>query len=138
MERGGSEVPLLDWAHSLLVAFSPVAARLDAAHAGRAHADALSVAEERLRHPETTPSARALQVMQSDFDGSFAAFVLAQSEQTRAAMTALPYSDELAERFRVQAQASVAAQRAIEAADTQSFEDFRRGYLSPACLTLAA
>jgi len=138
LERDGGEVPLLDWAQSLLEALGPVAARLDAAHGGQAYAAALAVAEGRLRYPDSTPSARALQVMQSDFDGSFAAFVLAQSLQTRAALMALPFSEELAGRFRAQAQASVAAQKAIEAADKQNFEDFRRDYLSPARLMRAA
>jgi glutamate--cysteine ligase len=138
LERGGAEVLLVDWARSLLEELRPIAARLDALHGGRAHADALAVAGERLRYPETTPSARALQVMQTDFDGSFAGFVLAQSVQTRTRLMALPFPDDLAERFRAQAQASVAAQKALEAADTQSFEEFRRDYLSPERLMLAA
>jgi glutamate--cysteine ligase len=138
LERSGTEVPLVDWAQSVLEDLRPIAARLDAVHGGRAHADALALADERLRHPETTPSARALKVMQADFDGSFAGFVLAQSVQTRTRLMALPFPDELAERFRAQAQASVAAQKALEAADTQSFEAFRRDYLSPERLMLAA
>jgi glutamate--cysteine ligase len=138
LERHGRHVPLLDWARELLAAFQPLAARLDAAHDSSDYSDALAVARARLNEPATTPSARALQVMQADFDGSFPAFLLAQSVQTRSRLLALPYSAELDAASHAQAQASVQAQRALEAADSGDFEAFRLAYLSPERLALAA
>jgi len=138
LERGGADVALLDWAHEIVQACRPFAERLDAAHGGTAYTAALALAEARLRDPETTPSARALQVMQADFGGSFSAFALAQSAQTRSRLLELPLAPERDAELQAQAQASVAEQRAIEAADTVEFEAFRQAYLSPERLTLAA
>ena len=138
LERGRQSVLLVDWAAELLAALQPLAARLDAAHGGSDHASALALAEQRLRQPESTPSARALQVMQADFGGSFPAFVLAQSEQTRRHLLALPLSPEALAAGRAEAQASVQAQHALEAADSGDFEAFRLAYLSPQRLEVAA
>ncbi len=138
LERAGSQVLLTDWADELLRAFRPLAERLDQVHGTADYSDALRMAEQRVQDPGTTPSARALQVMQSDFDSSFAAFVLAQSAQTRAQLLALPFSQDLATAFKAEALTSVAQQRAIEAADSGDFEAFRVAYLSPERLALAA
>ncbi|MFN7725371.1 MAG: glutamate--cysteine ligase [Rubrivivax sp.] len=138
LERDGAEVALQDWAHELLQAYRPLAMRLDAAHGGTAYGEALAEAEQRLAHPDTTPSARALQVMEADFNRSFAAFVRAQSVQTRAALLALPWSDAQHQACVAEAQASVQQQRALEAADHGDFEAFRQAYLAPERLLLAA
>ncbi len=138
LERGRDEVPLHGWAEELLQAFRPLAERLDAAHGTADYSDALAIAQQRLQRPETTPSARALQVMEADFEGSFAAFVLAQSEQTRSRLLALPFPVEMATAFKAEALTSVAQQRALEAADSGDFEAFRVAYLSPERLARAA
>ncbi|WP_425258613.1 glutamate--cysteine ligase [Rubrivivax sp. RP6-9] len=138
LERAGSEVLLADWADELLRAFRPLAERLDRVHGTADYSDALRIAQQRVQDPGTTPSARALQVMQADFDSSFAAFVLAQSAQTRAQLLALPFPQDLATAFKAEALTSVAQQRAIEAADSGDFEAFRVAYLSPERLALAA
>ena len=138
LERAGDQVLLTDWADELLHAFRPLAERLDQVHGTADYSDALRGAQQRVQDPGTTPSARALQVMQADFDSSFAAFVLAQSAQTRAQLLALPFPQDLATAFKAEALTSVAQQRAIEAADSGDFEAFRVAYLSPERLALAA
>jgi glutamate--cysteine ligase len=138
LERAGSDVLLTDWADELLRAFRPLAERLDHVHGTADYTDALRMAQQRVQDAGTTPSARALQVMQADFDSSFAAFVLAQSAQTRAELLALPFPQELATAFKAEALTSVAQQRALEAADSGDFEAFRVAYLSPERLARAA
>ena len=139
LERGAQQVSLVDWAGELLQQCRPLAERLDAVHGTAAYSEALQLARQRLQQPETTPSARALQVMQSDFNASFAAFVLAQAEQTRSQLMALPFPQELATAFKAEALTAVAQQRALEVADSGSdFEAFRLDYLSPQRLLLAA
>lgn len=130
LERSGGEVSLVDWGAHLLDAYQPIAALLDDTHGGRAYADALALASDRLKRPDTTPSARALHAITTEFDGSFLDFALARSEWTRQQMLSQPLdADEIA-RFRAMADTSNEAQRAIEAADTEPFEAFRQAYLS--------
>jgi glutamate--cysteine ligase len=130
LERGDDLVTLRTWAAELLADCAPIAAALDAAHGGTLYLDALSSAEAGLREPETLPSARVLATMVKDFEGSYVAFVRAQSEQTHNALLALPFSRELQARFDALAGQSLADQRAIETADTMPFEIYRQQYLA--------
>lgn len=72
--------------------------------------------------------------MAQDFGDSHVAFIRAQSEQTRQALLALPFGPELRQRFAALAEASVAEQRRIEAADVMDFESYRQRYLAPQSL----
>jgi glutamate--cysteine ligase len=71
-----------------------------------------------------------LATIASDFDSSYVAFTRAQSKQTKAALLALPYSDQLQNRFTKLAQSSIFEQHRIEVADTLPFELYRQHYLS--------
>ena len=122
---------LSEWGADILAQCAPVAAALDAAHGGQDYRDALAAAHHTLANPDSTPSARVLAVMASDFDNSYVAFIRHQSEQTRLGLLNLPYSDALDQHAQAQAQTSLARQAGIEAADTLSFEDYRQQYLSP-------
>jgi glutamate--cysteine ligase len=81
------------------------------------------------------PSARVLDTMAGDFDGSHIQFVRARSAAVKHALLDVPWTAELETRFRAMAQASVQTQRAAEAADREPFETFRQRYLDPAQLT---
>lgn len=131
LERAGSEVLLADWAAEVLAECEPIAAALDAAHGGRAYADAWQAACDAAAAPETLPSARVLAAMKSDFGGSHTSFVRAQSEHTRQVISTLPFGAEQQAAFDAEAAASVAEQRAIEAADRIDFETFRQRYVTP-------
>jgi glutamate--cysteine ligase len=131
LERDGRGVRLTDWAAELLAQCAPIAAALDAAQGGSAHAEALAGAQALLADPELLSSARALATMRRDFAGSHTAFIQAQSEQTRNHLLALPWAAEQQAAFEAMAQESVAQQRAIEAADAVDFESFRVAYLAP-------
>ena len=129
--RNGRETTLVEWGNEVLDACVPIAAALDAAHGGDAHTQAVHAAQAGLANMDSLPSARVLAAMQRDHGGSYGAFVLAQSAQTKAALLGLPFPAELRADFEVSVQASLAAQAALEAADTVPFEDFRKSYLSP-------
>lgn len=130
LERGGESVLLTDWAAELLQQCLPIAAALDAVHGGSAYGDVVAAARGNLDRPETLPSARMLSAMQSDFGGSYTAFIRAQAEQTRNHMLALPWSAAHQAAFEALARVSVEKRLAIEAADTVDFETFRQAYLS--------
>jgi glutamate--cysteine ligase len=131
LERRGEEVPLDDWAAEVLAELTPLAAALDAAHGGEAHALALQQARELLRDPERLPSARVLRSMREDFDHSHRRFVLAQSIATRRHLLDLPWSAEDAARAQGEAAESIADRDAVLAADTLPFEQYRQQFLAP-------
>lgn len=134
---GLRETNLVEWAQELLEQCAPIAALLDTAANGsspagpRAHREALAAARRALDEPHTLPSARVLGAMQRDYAGSYTGFVRAMSEQTRARHMALPWSREQQARAEAAALDSLMKRQAIEAADTQDFETWRKAYLDP-------
>jgi glutamate--cysteine ligase len=130
LERDGRRVSIADWAGELLDACAPIARRLDQAHGGETHQQALNAAQACVKTPETLPSARVLQAMAADHDGTFAPFVMARSERARQASLAEPLSAAAASRWAALAAESLAEQARLEAAETLPFEAFRRDYLS--------
>ena len=137
--RGSQEVALFEWGGQVLAECEPIAAALDAAHyattAGTDYSDALAAAVAALDDPASTPSARVLEAMQQNHDGSYLRFVLAQSLQHRIALQSLTLHAEVAERFARLAEVSLAEQRRIEAATKVPFETFRQQYLSSVMLS---
>ncbi len=138
LERDGAPVRLLDWAGEILADCRPIAAALDDALGGSAYGRALAAAQAALAAPQTLPSARVLAAMGRDFAGSHIAFMRAQSAQAHRHLTDLPWSAAQQAAAEAQAQASMAEQRRIEAADTLDFESFRQAYLAPEGLAVAA
>jgi glutamate--cysteine ligase len=97
---------------------------------GRAYRDALAAAQQAWRAPQRLPSARVLQAIARDETCGFTAFVRERSLLAQQQLLALPWSHEQQARFEREAQASLAEQAAIEAADTMPFEAFRQDYVS--------
>jgi glutamate--cysteine ligase len=131
LERGTTQIALKDWGHTIVEEMRPLAQQLDAAHGGALYAQALDASVQGLDQPDTLPSARVLEVMQKDFNGSFVAFVRAQSERLKRDTLAAPVSADKSERFKVLAEASWADQNKIEAADTMPFDVYLKTYLDP-------
>jgi glutamate--cysteine ligase len=131
LERGQDSVTLAAWGLEIVQQLKPIAAQLDAEFATDDYSRAVLDAEHTLLHPETTPSARVLKAVQDEFDGSFVAFVRAQSLTTRQAMLDLPMPDAEAASWAAQSLKSVQDQVAIEAADTMPFDIYLQEYLSP-------
>ena len=134
LARAGGEVGLADWGAEILQACVPIARALDAAHGGNDYSDAVQAARAALQDPARLPSARVLAAMAAEHDNSFLRFVRARSQQTRQQLLALPWTPPRQVRYEVMARKSLEDQRAIEAADTQPFEAFRRQYVSAARL----
>ena len=131
LERGDARVALKDWGHTIVQEMRPLALQLDAAHGGTLYLQALDAAVQGLDQPDTLPSARVLDVMQKDFNGSFVAFVRAQSERLKRDMLATEVPTDKADRFKSLADTSWADQNIIEAADTMPFDIYLKTYLDP-------
>jgi glutamate--cysteine ligase len=69
--------------------------------------------------------------VQEEFDGSFVAFVRAQSIKTKQAMLDLPMSEAEAAAWAAQSAKSLQDQADIEASDTMPFDIYLQEYLSP-------
>lgn len=131
LERMGEQVSLSDWAAEILAECVPVAEALDAAHSTQDYSAALAAARTRLTTPEQTPSARVLESMAQVADHSFSAFALQQSLLAHDTVLALPWSAAQQANFETLAAQSLAAQKALEAADTLPFEAWRQRYMDP-------
>jgi glutamate--cysteine ligase len=131
LERGNATVALVDWGLELVGQLKPIAQQLDATLGGSDYASAVESAVHALRHPDTLPSARVLRELTDNFDGSFVAFVNAQSVKTRQAMLDAELSPAVREQYAQQARKSLDDQRQIEAADTMPFDIYLQEYLSP-------
>ena len=130
LERGGNEALLTEWGGQVLEECAPIAAALDAAHGDAKYRNTLMAAVAALRDADSVPSARVLRKMSTDFDQSYARFILAQSEQTKNTLLRLPFSSDIAARFRSLAQESIEEQQRVEAADIVPFEIYREKYQS--------
>lgn len=130
LQRGGQAVALTTWGAEVLAECEPLAAALDATHGTHDYSEALREARALMDAPERTPSARVLTSMVQDHGSSFEAFAFQQSAKAQATLLALPWSDAQQARFEQMAHDSVAAQKAIEAADTLPFEPWREQYMA--------
>ena len=134
LKRQGESVLLVDWAAQVLAQCTPIAAALDATHGTQAYSAALRDAQATLADAACAPSARVLAAMTQAYGGSFQAFSQAQSERARDHLLALPWSAAQQARYMALADESWAAQKAIEAADTLGFEEWRQQYMDPSQL----
>ncbi len=130
LERGRDSIALADWGTELIEGCTPIAARLDAAFGGMAYREALAAVHKSWRAPQQLPSARVLQRLAQGEGCAYTAFVRERSAQAQRELLALPWSHEQQAHFEREAHLSVAAQIAIEQADTMPFEAFRQDYVS--------
>ncbi len=131
LERNGAMVGLTEWAHDIVRATAPIAQRLDAAYGTRDYSAAVQASQHALEHPDTLPSARVLREVREKFDGSFVAFVRAQSLQTKREMLEEPLPAQALAHFEHLSQVSLQDQSKVEASDTMLFEHYLEKYLSP-------
>lgn len=136
LERGDREIGLREWGAEIVAECAPIAAMLDGVHGTTDYGDALRAAEALLQEPELLPSARVLAAMARDHSNSFAGFTLSQSEQAKAKLLRLPFAGSLQARMEALARQSIEDQKAVEAADTMPFEQYRQQYVSPERLGL--
>lgn len=130
LTRNGQSVALTTWGDEVLAACEPLAAALDATHGTTDYSAAVRDARALMAAPERTPSARVLDDMVRHHGHHFEHFARQQSEKARDALLALPWTPEQQARYLAMADESIAAQKAIEAADTLPFEAWREQYMS--------
>ncbi|HEX7030323.1 MAG TPA: glutamate--cysteine ligase [Gammaproteobacteria bacterium] len=129
LRHNGQEVALRAWADEALEAMQSVAEILDSCEPDRRYSSALAAQREIAADPERTPSARMLREMSAN-EESFFEFAMRKSVEHREAYLAQPLAPERETFFREAAERSLAEQRAIEAADTLTFEEYLERYFA--------
>ena len=127
--RHGRTTPLRDWAGEILDGMAGVAEWLDQGENGSPYGDAVASQRAVVADPELTPSARMLAEMRERGEGFFE-FARRQSETFRESYLKRGLSPERRALFEAEAQRSLAAQAAIEAAESESFEAFLAAYFA--------
>jgi len=138
LEQGDRERALVDWGTELLDECTPIARALDAVQGSASHQDALRSARAAMLDAHVLPSARVLNTMARDFGGSYIQFTRAQSAAAKRQLMTEPWSADSESRFNNWTAASIAAQKAVEAADRVPFEAFREHYVSESRLLLTS
>ncbi len=123
LSQEDTEIGLRDWANSLLDDMAHSAALLDQTHNTSSYSESLQQQQAKVINDELTPSGRMLKEMR-DNDFSFFEFSMARSKETRDHLQNGGLSDSTREEFMVAAEQSHVRQQEIEAADSQSFDDF--------------
>jgi glutamate--cysteine ligase len=127
--REGRSVPVRDWARELLDAMTGICEVLDHGGADRPYSQALAAQTAKVEDVALTPSARLMAELASG--ESFFDLALRMSATHKAYFLDLyaPNEERLRE-FSLEARESLAAQHAIEAADTGTFEEYLARYFA--------
>jgi glutamate--cysteine ligase len=129
LQRHGLEVPLREWALEACAAMWPLCEVLDRGEPEPHYRRSLELQLARIRDPELTASARMLAEMR-DRDESFFEFAQRMSRQHYEYFSRQPLDLERAEFFEDLAETSWQRQRAMEAADHISFDEFLADYFA--------
>jgi glutamate--cysteine ligase len=129
LTRGGREVPMHDWATTLLNEMRPIADLLDDVAGDDDHRDTWIEQRARIEDPDRTPSARILASMRKA-RVPFFRFAMNQSILHKGFFVANPLNEEKVAYFESLAERSIQAQRDIEAADTESLDEYLARYMA--------
>lgn len=125
LERGSGDALRIDWAGGLLAAIELIAVALHAAHHNDRYREALDSAFKSMAEPQMLPSARVMDGVGRDFDGTFTAFALARSRTFKRKLPDGPWSAVMDRVHRATAAESMQTQQRMEAKGQIPFEDFQ-------------
>ena len=130
LQRDGRAVPMIGWARELIDSMHGIAEIFDRGDPARPFTAALAVQAAKIEDVRLTPSARMLGELESTGE-SFFDLALRMSRQHKEYFLALyPPNVERLKEFRAEADESLGAQAAVEAADKVKFEEFLAQYLA--------
>ena len=129
LQRGEQQVPMTEWAAELLAGCEKIAAVIDGESNNDESAFALDCQSKKLQNPELTPSARILAQMREQ-SIPFYRFAMNASIAHSGYYADHPLRDARLKEFEDLATNSIDEQRAMEEAETESFEEFLEHYLA--------
>ncbi|NGP52608.1 glutamate--cysteine ligase [Thioalkalivibrio sp. XN8] len=130
LDIAGQHRPLAAWGRELCRQLAPVCELLDRGDPARSYSAALELQADKVKDPGLTPSARILAEMREEGE-SFFGFAMRMSRQHADYFAALPpmSAGRLAE-FEAEAAQSHEAQRELEDAPPEPFEDYLARYFA--------
>jgi len=129
LQRHGVELPLREWAREACEAMRPLCEFFDQGESEPRYSQSLERQLARISDPELTASARMLAEMR-DQGESFFEFAQRKSREHYEYFVLQPLEQEQEAYFRQLAETSWQQQRAMEAADSLSFDDFLADYFA--------
>jgi glutamate--cysteine ligase len=128
LQRDGQAFPMHDWARELVDSMQGIAEVFDRGDPAQPYSSALAVQSAKIENVSLTPSARMLAELESSGE-SFFELALRMSRLHKEYFLALesPNPARLAE-FKAAAEESLRAQKAVEAADRMTFEEYLSRY----------
>ena len=123
----GRPVSLKEWGSELVERMRPYAELLDQTEGGQRHAQALQAQADKLRDVELTPSATLLRDLREKGQ-SLHDFTLAQSQAHHQHWLNTPLAPKVEQSMTEAAAASLEEQKKLEAASTESFEQYVANY----------
>ena len=120
------EQPFRPIAHALFDDMAPFAEMLDAAYGGTTYATTMTALRQRIDNPDLTPSAQVLAAARET--GGYFKYAKQMAEQHHANLLADPLDAAITAKFEASVVDSLAEQKALEAADNMSFEDYLARY----------
>ena len=131
LQRDGGLVGLNTWAGEILDKVMAIAECIDRQEGCASYADSVRMMQSLVANPDETPSARVLEKLRSE-NCSFFDFALSLAEGHRDYFAAItPLSEERQAQFTAhEASESVARQKAIEAGDSISLDEYLATYFS--------
>ena len=127
LKPNGDEVLLTQWAQELLSDCTEIAELLDSASDTDRYTETTALQRHKVKHPETTPSAKVLAEMQTQ---PFFKFSMARAQALQQSFAQAPLQAETFAEYVQTTNTSLKKQAAIEAADTDDFSTFLEGYLA--------
>lgn len=122
------------WAQELVDGCAELAAAMDAGIGGDAHMQAVEAQRHKVEAVAATPSARVLAAMASNRRGFFD-FAMGQSLAHRGGFRDGRLTSRRQDEYAAMSERSLAEQAAIEAADTESFNEYLERFLALAPLS---
>ncbi len=123
LSRTSGMQPMTQWANEILDGIAEVTEALDQAHASTRYGESLEQQRARVANPDLTPSARVLKEMR-EREEPFFALGLRYSKHWARTFRDNPLPADKVALFAQEAQRSLQAQAAVEAADDISFEQY--------------
>lgn len=123
LTRDDQQVELHDWATEVMERMQPYVRLLDAAHGGDQYQQSLLEQRNKVEDSSLTPSARVLHSLQNE-KTSLHNYTLRQSLEHHEAFLARPLDASTLDAYRQAALTSFDEQKALEDADTESFDSY--------------
>lgn len=130
LKREGRDYPMSVWARELLDEMRGICELLDEGQPERPYGAALAAQAAKVDDVARTPSARLLTEMRSTGESFFELALRMSALHKSYFLELYPPNEQRLEEFRHEAEESLRAQRAIEAADKLPFEQYLQRYLA--------